>query len=246
MYPVCFHFDSLEIRSYVVAICLAFLIAAWLAARRASALGLTAGQVAVLGSVTLVVVVAGARLGFVLDSWETFEANPAKIFWLWDGGVTLYGGGLLSLLAVAGVLHCYRKPILPILDGTVRYLVLAVAITRVGCFLNGCCAGDPTNLPWGVVYPSESVYRHPTQIYEGAGLLFHFFLLKRLERRNPPAGTLLFLSFLYYGVMRFGLEFIREDARPGPLWLSSAQWISFVIVVWGVMELRRRRLWRKG
>lgn len=240
MYPDLFYFGSLEVRSYFAMVCLAFLIAVWLAARRASALGLTAGQIAVLGSVVLVVGVAGARLGFVLDSWEDFQGDPAKIFWLWDGGLGFYGGASLGLLAVAWVLHRYGKPVLFILDRTIRYLVLAVAITRMGCFLNGCCAGDPTDLPWGVLFVSESVRRHPTQIYEGAGLLLLFFLLKRLERRNLPAGTLLFTAFLYYGVMRFGLEFIREDSRLGLMRLSSAQWISLGLVVWGALELKRR------
>lgn len=240
MHPVLFQIGSLEVRSYFVAICLAFLIAAWLAARRASALGLTASQIAVLGGATLVVGVAGARLGFVLDSWKDFQADPAKIFRLWDGGVGFYAGAALGLLAVVGVLHRYGKPVLFVLDRTVRYLVLAVAIARVGCFLNGCCAGVPTDLPWGVMFVSEIVRRHPTQIYESAGMLLLFFLLKRLERRNLPAGTVLFTSFLYYGVMRFGLEFIREDARPELMQLSSAQWISLGLVVWGALELKDR------
>ena len=45
---------------------------------------------------------------------------------------------------------------------------LALAFGRVGCFLNGCCYGKPTTLPWGVVFPTAAplVARHPTQLYE--------------------------------------------------------------------------------
>jgi phosphatidylglycerol:prolipoprotein diacylglycerol transferase len=231
----------MEVRSYFVIVCLAFLFSAWLSARRSSAMGLTAGQIAVLGSVTLVVGVAGARLGFLLDRWEDFWSNPALGFQLWDGGLGFYAGAALGLPAVAWVLHLYGKPVFFILDRTVRYLVLALAITRIGCFLNGCCAGSSTDLPWGVVYPRELVHRHPTQLYESAGMFGLFFLLKRLERRNLPPGAILFTVFLYYALLRFGLEFIREDLQPALLGFSVTQWISLGLIAWGTAELLRRR-----
>ena len=67
-----------------------------------------------------------------------------------------------------------------------------------------------------------------------------FFLLMGLERRNPPPGTVLFTAFLYYSLLRFGLEFVREDARPGMLGITTFQWISLGLVVWSGLELRRR------
>ena len=241
MHPVLFQIGPLGVRSYFVIVCLAFLIAAALAARRASAMGLTAGQIAVLGSVTLVMGVAGARLGFLLGRWEDFRPNPAQVFQLWDGGLGFYAGAALGLPAVAWVLRLYRKPVLLVLDRTIRYLVLAVAVTRIGCFLNGCCAGSPTSLPWGMAFPSEIVRRHPTPLYESAGMLGLFFLLKALERRGPPPGTILFTAFLYYGFMRFGLEFIREDLQPALLGFSVTQWVSLGLIAWGTAELLRRR-----
>jgi phosphatidylglycerol:prolipoprotein diacylglycerol transferase len=241
MHPVLFQIGSMEVRSYFVIVCLAFLIAALLSARRASALGLTAGQIAVLGSVTLVVGVVGARLGFLLDRWEDFRLDPTLGFQLWDGGLGFYAGAAMGLPVVAWVLHLYGKLVSFILDRTIRYLVLAVAITRIGCFLNGCCAGSPTDLPWGVVYPRELVRYHPTQLYESAGMFGLFFLLKRLERRNLPPGAILFTAFLYYGLLRFGLEFIREDLQPALLGFSVTQWISLGLIAWGIAELLRRR-----
>ena len=91
MHPVLFQIGSMEVRSYFVAVCLAFFIAAWMAARRAAVLGLTRGQIAVLGSVALVVGVAGARLGSS------------------DGGLGFYAGAALGLPAVAWVLRLYGK-----------------------------------------------------------------------------------------------------------------------------------------
>lgn len=219
MHPVLFQAGSMEVRTYFVIVCLAFLITAWLSARRASAMGLTAGQIAVLGLVTLGV--AG--------------------FQLRDGGLGFYAGAVLGLPAVAWVLRLYGKPVLRVLDGTIRYLVLAVAVTRIGCFLNGCCAGGPTDLPWGVVYPREVVRRHPTQVYESAAMFGLFFLLKWLEGRNLPPGAVLFTAFLYYGLLRFGLEFIREDLQPALLGFSITQWIGLGLIAWGTAELLSRR-----
>lgn len=241
MHPVLFQIGSMEIRSYFVIVCLAFLVAAWLAVRRASAMGLTAGQIAMLGSVALVAGVTGARLGFLLDRWEDFRSDPARVFYLWDGGLGFYAGAALGLPAVAWVLRLYGKPVLFILDRTIRYLVLAVAITRIGCFLNGCCAGSPTDLPWGMAFPRELIRLHPTPLYESAGMFGLFFLLKRLERRNLPSGVILFTAFLYYGLLRFGLEFIREDLQPALLGFSITQWISLGLIGWGTAKLLRRR-----
>jgi len=75
-------------------------------------------------------------------------------------------------------------------------LAFGIAIGRIGCFLNGCCYGDPCNLPWAVRFPKESppwvaevkrnqippdadfsLWLHPTQIYSTIDGLILFLLL---------------------------------------------------------------------
>jgi len=117
-------------------------------------------------------------------------------------------------------------PVLKTVDLLIPPLTVAHALGRIGCFLNGCCYGKNG---------------HPTQLYEMLALFGIFFLLKRLERRNPSPGTILLTYGLSYGVWRFFIEFLRAD-NPLVAWgLTVFQLISLaVIAVTGPLLLARR------
>jgi len=70
-------------------------------------------------------------------------------------GLSLYGGVLGALLTFIIWTAVRRMSPLPILDALVLPSALAFALARVGCFLNGCCAGKATNSFMGVVFPSR-------------------------------------------------------------------------------------------
>ena len=89
-------------------------------------------------------------------------------------------------------------PVIWVLSKLVGYSPLAVLdiakagncfsifIAKIGCFLDGCCIGTPTNLPWGVTFPGTTVAVHPVQLYESAyGLIAGSFHLS-LEKQNCP------------------------------------------------------------
>jgi len=89
----------------------------------------------------------------------------------------------------------------------------------VGCFLNGCCYGAPTGLPWGVRFPALSPAGdlhavHPTQLYETAAALAMCALLWRLYPRRRFAGQTACLFGLLYSTWRFANEFLRDDTGP--------------------------------
>jgi prolipoprotein diacylglyceryltransferase len=107
-------------------------------------------------------------------------------------------------------------------------LALALAVGRWGCFCNGCCAGIPTDLPWGVDF-GDGLYRHPTQVYESlfhgcmAGLLLWLTLAERLRYQR------LKLYLICYGIFRFGMEFLRPE--PANLaGLTFYQWVCVVLI----------------
>jgi phosphatidylglycerol:prolipoprotein diacylglycerol transferase len=112
--------------------------------------------------------------------------------------------------------------------------VLAHAIGRVGCFLNGCCYGKPSSLPWAVAFPFNGVPRHPTQLYEMGALLTLFFILKALERKKLKAGTLFLIYGLSYGIWRFGVEFLRGDST-GVLWNLTVFQLASIALVFGFL-----------
>ena len=231
---------------YYPMIGLAFVCMVALAAWRAGEVGLNPWKVASVCGVSLLAGIVGARIGYVVLRWNYYRLHPALIHRLDLGGMVFYTGFALGMAGVLAAIQVFRLPLGKTVDLIIPPGVFAQAVGRIGCFLTGCCAGIPTGLPWGVAFPPEIIRRHPTQLYESTGMFLLFFLLKRMERRNPPLGAVFYYALLYYSLLRFVLEFIREDARPGPFGLSIAQWISLALVIWSGVKLRRLSLLRKA
>jgi phosphatidylglycerol:prolipoprotein diacylglycerol transferase len=115
---------------------------------------------------------------------------------------------------------------------------------RLANFVNGELWGGPTNLPWGIVFPTGGdVARHPSQLYEaifeglilGALLVWMFW---RTRARYQP-GKLVGTFILVYGLVRFGLEFVREpDAHlvgfVEKTGLHMGQWLSVPMILGGI------------
>ncbi|HPF40724.1 MAG TPA: prolipoprotein diacylglyceryl transferase [Phycisphaerae bacterium] len=164
------------IKSYGVMMMIAFLSGIWLACRRASRSQADPDIVLNLGFLALIFGVAGARLMFVLHYWDTKFANKAsplaEVFNLSNGGLEFWGGPLLVIPAGIIYLHFIAKVSTRwYLDICLPSLAWGLAITRVGCFLNGCCWGsvcidqhahaDDLNtkiaaVPWAVTFPYGS------------------------------------------------------------------------------------------
>ena len=99
-----------------------------------------------------------ARIAFLYTHFDTYSWD---IFQIHRGGMTVYGGLLLSLLCCMIYVHKQKIPILPVLDILLTVTFLALAFGRIGCFFNGCCFGKdchssslysiqfPTNSPCG-------------------------------------------------------------------------------------------------
>lgn len=177
MYPTLFRIPFLpdwlaDVKSYGAAMTVAFLTGIWLACRRADRSRGNADVVLNIGFISLIFGVAGARAMFVLHYWDTRFANQpnpiAEIINIRAGGLEFWGGPLLAVPALAIYLKFIAKASVRwYLDMTAPSLAWGLAITRIGCFLNGCCWGgvcvdhnDPARLraeyPWAVRFPYGS------------------------------------------------------------------------------------------
>jgi len=120
-------------------------------------------------------------------------------------------------------------------------IAIGVAIGRIGCFLQGCCFGTATGLPWGVDF-GDGILRHPTQIYEALFMLMLFFILI-WRRKSARPGQLFFILMNAYFIFRFFEEFIRES--PMFLYLTVFQWISLSALLFingkVIIEKRQKR-----
>jgi len=104
--------------------------------------------------------VVGARLFFVVHYFDNFRSNPAEVFAIWQGGLELAGGVVAAVLVIVFYLRYHKLPVRRYLDVLAIGLMLILVFGRIGCFLNGCCYGKPTELPWGVRFPYYSFAYH--------------------------------------------------------------------------------------
>jgi phosphatidylglycerol:prolipoprotein diacylglycerol transferase len=249
MYPVAFHIGSLVVYWYGVALVLAYvageLLVLWLARRE----GMDLDRVLLWMVFLLLGGIVGARLaGLVRDSLARgLIASP-----LAREGFVSYGAPAGVLVAGWVYARVVRLSLWKLLDLAAPSVALGFAITRIGCFLNGCCYGRPTNLPWGVSFPASSpaglafgdTPLHPAQIYASLGNLVLFGGLLALRRRRRFEGSLFLWWVVLYAVLRFVLEFARADPRVA-LGLTAAQLANLVMgpvalaLLW-VMGRRKR------
>ncbi|MBI3333807.1 MAG: prolipoprotein diacylglyceryl transferase [Candidatus Omnitrophica bacterium] len=241
MHPILVKIGPLALHSYGLMVALGFMAAAALASRRAQALGLDPSRIQKVVWISLLAGILGARLAYLFLNWDLFASNPVEIIRLDHGGLVFYGGLTMGLAAGLWTIRRAGLPLLKTADLLIPPLVLAHAIGRIGCFLNGCCYGKPTSVPWAVAFPADRVPRHPTQLYESAFLLLLFLFLQRAAGGGRRPGRLLFLYGLFYGTWRFLVEFLRGDNPAVGLGLTAFQWASLPLaLVCGWLLLRRR------
>ena len=104
--------------------------------------------------------VVGARLFFVIHYFDSFRSNPVEVIAIWRGGLELAGGVVVAIIVILFYMWYHKLPIRRYLDVLAIGLMLVLVFGRIGCFLNGCCYGKPTELPWGVRFPYGSFAYH--------------------------------------------------------------------------------------
>ncbi len=185
-------------------------------------------------------VILGGRLGYVLFYQPAYYlANPLHILRVWEGGMSFHGGAIGVILA--GIYYTRRHGISTISTGDMVCLGLApgLLLGRIANFINAELWGRPTDLPWGVAFPTLAAQdcpdvigicaRHPSQLYEALleGLILGTLLIYLAWRRGAlkSSGLIGGTFLLGYGLARFAVEFVRQpDAQfvsPGnPLGLA--------------------------
>ena len=111
----------------------------------------------------LVLGMVGARAFFVLHRLDEFRGDLLGMIAIWRGGLEFVGGVIPAVLFVLYYLRRHQQPVRRYFDILAVGLMMGLAFGRVGCFLNGCCYGKPTDLPWGVRFPYRS-YVYNSQI----------------------------------------------------------------------------------
>jgi phosphatidylglycerol:prolipoprotein diacylglycerol transferase len=207
-------------------------------------------------------IIFGGRLGYVLFyNLPHYLDHPIDILKLWDGGMSFHGGVIGTSL---GILYLARREGLQWLrihDYVACCVPFGLFFGRLANFVNAELWGAPTNVPWAVRFPEVvsglqilGPPRHPSQLYEalleGVVLMIILGLMFwRTQARYEP-GKLVGAFIFFYGIFRFGVEFVREpDAQltefARATGLHMGQWLTLPMIAGGIYLMataRKRRV----
>lgn len=204
---------GVEISWYGVLIGVAFLLAILLSSQLCESRGISKDFPMDLIWWVFPFSIIGARLYYVFCSLSEFT-NFWNIFAIWKGGLGIYGGIIGG--AIGLIICCIIKKvnILKCMDVVAPVLLLGQGIGRIGCYFAGCCCGVEITNPafqwFPIAYFVHNGWHLATFFYECVLCIIGFFLLTNILRKNKDVGISTFVYLLYYGIVRFVLEFFRD------------------------------------
>ncbi|MEW6096909.1 MAG: prolipoprotein diacylglyceryl transferase [bacterium] len=243
MHPVLFKVGPITIYSYGVMLALAFGIGIYLARKRALTVGINPHIIMDLGVYVLIASIIGARLLYIMSNVSYYMAHPWEMVFSRYGFV-FYGGLILATIVSIWYLKRQKLSCWKMADVVAPSIAIGQAIGRIGCFLNGCCYGKPTTLPWGVMLPGRDPLDltplHPTQLYSCATNLIIFCILTCLWKRRKFDGQIFLLYLLLYAIARFIIEMYRGD-NPYILFHLTLSQILSILIGLGAMTVMVRK-----
>ncbi len=199
MYPELFKlpFIELTVKSYGFMMVVGFLSAVYVIRRLSRNITPDSQLITNAALYILIAGVLGARLFYVVHYFDKFKGNLLSVFAIWQGGLELLGGVILAITVIFLYLRYHKLPIRKYLDILAIGMMLALAFGRIGCLLNGCCYGKPTNVAWAIRFPYASP-AYLSQVYPN------------LERNRPNPQLELDADFFgYYNDEGFWIQGLK-------------------------------------
>lgn len=248
--PVLLNLGHLQIRYYGLFYALGFVIGYFMICYLAQirGVGITKDDAADLLIYLVVGVVGGSRIAYIIFyNLQYYIQNPLQIISVWNGGLSFHGG--LIGAAASVYIFCRKKKInfYDLADIIVVPAALALALGRIGNFINGELYGRISELPWCVDYSKNkfienlpSGCRHPSQIYESAKNMAIFAVLWFVKDKKYPKGFMFWSFITLYGLLRALAEFFRQpDEQLGLVfhYFTMGQILSFPLFLVGACML---------
>jgi prolipoprotein diacylglyceryl transferase len=196
--------------------------------------------------------IVGARLYHLITSWDEVPDEWWGPFAIWKGGLGVWGGIFLGVLAGYIVARRAGADAWLLADCLAPGLLVAQGIGRFGNWWNQELFGKPTDLPWGLEIdpenrPLQYLERetfHPTFLYEAIwdfAAAAALILIGRRFKIRPPGLFALYVMLYCFG--RFWVELLRVDPAHEFAGLRVNAWVAaigfFVGLVWFVLSQRR-------
>ncbi|MFQ5737265.1 MAG: prolipoprotein diacylglyceryl transferase [Thermodesulfobacteriota bacterium] len=254
MHPILFRYGPITIRYYGLMYVIAIVVGSFLIKSEVRRKRISLSDDEVMNFIVWAVVagVIGARLYYIAFNLPYYISNPAEIPAVWHGGLAIHGG--LTGGALASYIYLKRKGVSfwRMADAVAPAAILGQTFGRFGNFMNGDAHGSPTDLPWGMVFPPQSIAGsqfpgiplHPTMLYE---LVLNFmifcFLWFFLRKKGHRNGYIFAMYIMLYSAGRFFVEHFRADSLMfGPIRVAQA--VSIAIVVAAAVVIFSKKLWK--
>ena len=243
-FPASFEIFGFRIYFYGVVMAVAFIAAVLYAAHKAPKVGIKGDDIYSLVLWVLPMAIIGCRLYYVATEWDRYKDDLIEILYIWEGGIAMYGGIIAGVITVYVWSRAKKIPVGATLDVAGSALILGQVIGRWANFVNREAFGYQTDIfcRMGLTCPGEeTVYVHPTFLYESLWnligfLIINFFWLKKGRRKYD--GQVFIFYAMWYGAGRSLIEGLRTDSLyiPGTE-LRISQVVAAVSMIAGFIIL---------
>lgn len=181
----------------------------------------------------MIIAIIGARLYYVIFSWDFYSQHPEKIFAIREGGLAIYGGIIGGVLTAIVYSRVKKKNFWVMADTMAPSLILGQMLGRWGNFFNKEAFGGFTDNLFAMRYQLSQVRAsdvtpdilqnlvtvngvdyiqvHPTFLYESMWSLCVFIILLILQRKKKFNGQVCATYFFGYALGRVWIEGLRTD-----------------------------------
>lgn len=212
---IAFSIGSKPIYWYGIIIAAGFLLAVWYAMKRANQFGLTQDNIIDMLICAVPLAIIGARAYYCLFSWDLYKDDPIRVLYIWEGGLAIYGGVIGAVIGLVLYTKVKRVKTSAMLDIGGLGLLIGQSIGRWGNFMNREAFGSVTNsfLRMGLTDAAgNTVYVHPTFLYESLWNALGFLLLHFYSKRRKFDGQIFLMYLGWYGLGRMFIEGLRTDS----------------------------------
>ena len=187
-------------------------------------------------------IIIGGRLGYVIFyNLDYFIKTPINVLKIWEGGMSFHGALIGVIVSTYFFSRKEKIKAFLLLDVIACVAPIGIFLGRIANFINGELIGKPTNMPWGVIFPTiDMVPRHPSQLYEAffEGVILFIIINLVMLKKNYKIGMCSYMFLIFYGFLRIISEFFREpDIQVGYLFnqLSMGSILSIMMIIFGFL-----------
>lgn len=205
--------------------------------------------------ISIIAGILGARIYYVIFAFDYYKNDPLSIFKIWEGGLGIYGGIILGMVAVIVCCKIFKLDFWLIADIVSLGVILGQIAGRWGNFFNREAFGDYTNGPLAMLIPLDRVRSndfitdnmlanlvvqdgdvfvsvHPTYLYESLWNLCVLIFLIIFRKYKKFDGQIFLLYIGLYGLGRFFIESLRTDQlQIGSTGIAISQVVAIIMII---------------